>query len=53
MAVLRSRKTTNKKELFFSNTIQIHFYYLSKEEKQDKLKTYKKIVRKNKILNLF
>ena len=48
MAVLRSRKTTNKKELFFSNTIQIYFYYLSKEEKQDKLKTYKNIIKKIK-----
>ena len=55
MVVLRNKKKTNKRELFFSNKIQIHFYYLSKEEKQEKIKTYNTIIKKNKkrIDNLF
>ena len=51
MVVLRNNKTTDIKKLYFSNKINIKYYFLSKTEKKDKKKVYNMIIKNNKIID--
>ena len=51
MVVLRNNKTTDIKKIYFSNKIDIHYYFLSKTEKKEKKKVYKKIMKNNNIID--
>ena len=50
MVVLRNNKTTDIKKIYFSNKIDIQYYFLSKTEKKDKKKVNKKIIKNNNII---
>ena len=51
MAVLRNNKSTDIKKIYFSNKIDIQYYFLSKTEKIDKMKIYNMIIKNNNINN--
>tara|TARA_B000000475_G_C15583010_1_gene277318 strand:+ start:329 stop:496 length:168 start_codon:yes stop_codon:yes gene_type:complete len=50
MVVLRNNKTTDIKKIYFSNKVDIQYYFLSKTEKKEKKKVYKKIIKNNNII---
>jgi|TARA_Y100001958_G_C21198869_1_gene525795 ssDNA-specific exonuclease RecJ len=51
MVVLRNNKTTDIKKIYFSNKVDIQYYFLSKTEKKEKKKVYKKIIKNNNIID--
>ena len=43
MVVLRNNKTTDIKKIYFSNKVNIQYYFLSKTEKKRKKKYIKRL----------
>ena len=51
MVVLRNNKSTDIKKIYFSNKIDIQYYFLIKTEKNDKKKIYNMIIHNNNIID--